>query len=120
MQRFLMIAALALLTASWASSAADAQTVVYIGRPYIPVIVLPPPTTTYYVAPATTTVTYSSSYSYYPPVVPQTVVTYSAPVLVHYAVPAVVVVPTVVETRTTYSFGVLRPRGYYTEVRVRP
>ncbi len=125
MQRFLTIAALALLAAGWLTVSANAQTVVYTGRPYLPVVVVPP-TPAYYVAPSTSynvtpaTVTYSSSYSYYPPVVPQAVVTYSAPPVVTYAAPAVVVRPAVVETRTSYSFGILRPRGYYTQVRVLP
>ena len=128
MIRFMTITALALLAASCLTSGADAQTIVYTGRPYIPVIVAPPPTTAYYVAPAPTTsyyvtpasVTYSSSYSYYPPVVPQSVVTYSAPPVVTYAAPAVVVRPSVVETRTSYSFGIFRPRGTYTEIRTYP
>lgn len=126
MQRFFMMSALALLATGWLASGADAQTVVYTGRPYIPTIVVPPPTTAYYVAPTTSyyvtpaTVTYQASYSYYPSVVPQSVVTYSAPPYVTYAAPAVVVRPSVVETRTSYSFGIFRPRGHYTEVRTFP
>jgi hypothetical protein len=62
---------------------------------------------------------YSASYSYYPPA---TVYSYSAPApVVTYSAPPTVLVPAgVIETRTSYGFGIFRPRGVYTQVRYWP
>jgi hypothetical protein len=113
---------------------AQAQVIVQAGRPYMPPVIVAQPSyyvAPYSIAPSASITTYSSSYSYYSaPLVPYStysappVVTYSAPI-VGYSAPIVtygapVLRPGVVETRTYYGYGVLRPRGVYSETRYWP
>ena len=79
-----------------------------------PVVSYYPPVTTYYAPPAvsyyTPAVSYYTpavTYSYYPPTT-----VYSAPV---YSAPAAVVAPGAVTTRSFVGYGILRPRGVYTQ-----
>jgi hypothetical protein len=93
---------------------------IIVDRPVVSSYYAAPPVTTYSPAPVTT-------YSYYPS---PSVVTYSAPPVVTYSAPppyityaapaAIVTTPRVVETRSYYGFGILRPRGWTTETRVYP
>jgi hypothetical protein len=103
--------------------------IVQPARMYVAPVVVNPPvvTSSYYVAPSAPPVTVAPSYSYYsgPSVVtyssPAPLVTYSSPApLVTYSAPAAVYVPSRVETRSYYGFGILRPRGWYTETYYRP
>lgn len=123
MRRFMTFLGVALIGFAALPALAQAQViVVQPGRSYFPpVIVSQPVVTSYYYAPLVApSVTYSASYSYYagPPVLtyaaPPAVVTYYAPAPVY--VPA----PGYYETRTYYGYGILRPRGYYTETYYRP
>jgi hypothetical protein len=125
MKRFATFLGVAAIAAAFLPALAQAQVIVVEpSRVYSsPVIVSQPvvrsyyaPRTSYYAAPV---VAYSS-----PPVVtysaPAPLVTYSAPV-VTYSAPATVLAPAgVYETRSYYGFGILRPRGWYTESYYRP
>lgn len=117
MQRFMTVLGVALLGYALLPTVAQAQ-VVYVqpGRVYAPpIIVASPPPVVYYTpsAPAVTTYNSSVTYSYYPPAT----TVYSAPAVVTYSAPSTVVVPVtgVITTRTSYGYGIFRPRGYYTE-----
>ncbi len=115
MRRFVGLLGLAVFGFTALPSLAQAQ-VIYVqpARYYAPPVVVAP---SYYYAPPVVpaAVTYSSSYSYYggPPVMtysaPAPVVTYSAPAPVYYSPPGYY------ESRTTYGFGIFRPRGYSTQ-----
>jgi len=138
MKRIAVLLGAALVGFALLPNLAQAQViVVQNGRTYAPPVIFNPPivSSSYYVAPSVAT--YSSAptttYSYYPspsvitysapPVVTYSappIVTYSAPPVYTYSAPVAVVRPSVVETRSYYGFGILRPRGYYTETRVYP
>jgi hypothetical protein len=116
MRRFVTILGLALAAYALIPTAAQAQViVVQPGRTYVaPIVVAPPVVQTYY-APS---VTYSSSasYSYYPPAVTYSYSASSVPGVVTYSAPAAVVAPAgIITTRTYYGYGILRPRGYYSQ-----
>jgi hypothetical protein len=129
---------LALAAYAMLPGAAQAQ-VVIVGRPayYPPPVIVSqsyyPPVVTYSAPPV---VTYSAPPVVYsaPPVVtyssPQVVysappvVTYSSPQVVYSAPPSVVTyaapAPGVYTTRTYYGYGILRPRGTYTQTYYQP
>jgi len=114
---------LALAAYAMLPGAAQAQ-VVIVGRPayYPPPVIVSqsyyPPVVTYSAPPV---VTYSA-----PPVVYSAppVVTYSSPQVVYSAPPSVVTyaapAPGVYTTRTYYGYGILRPRGTYTQTYYQP
>ena len=114
MRRFMTVLGVALLGYALLPTPAQAQ-VVYVqpGRVYAPPIVVVSPPPVYYVPAPVTTYNSSVTYSYYPPAT----TVYSAPAVVTYSAPATYVVPItgVITTRTSYGYGVFRPRGYYTE-----
>ena len=130
MKRLAILLGAALVGFALLPNLAQAQViVVQSGRTYAPPVIFNPPivSSSYYVAPSITTYSPAptTTYSYYPSPSVVTysappIVTYSAPPVYTYAAPAVVVRPGVVETRSYYGFGILRPRGYYTETRVYP
>ncbi len=117
MRKFVILLGAAMLGYAVLPSAAHAQViVVQSGRPYAPPIIVAQPA---YAAPVIRTYSSGAVYSYYPApttvyAAPRTVVTYSAPAT------QVVPVAGVVETRTYYGYGILRPRGYYSESRFYP
>ncbi|MBM3993475.1 MAG: hypothetical protein FJ303_04900 [Planctomycetes bacterium] len=126
MRRFAMFLGLALSAYAILPSVTQAQVIVVQPRPYVAPIIVGPPVTSYYVAPPVAAYSSSATYSYYPapttvytysaPSAPA-VVTYSSPAIVTYAAPAAMVVPAagVITTRTYYGYGILRPRGYYSQ-----
>ena len=126
MRRILTILGVALIGYAMLPTFAHAQVVVQIGRPYQPsFIVAQPIRPVYYVAPPVTYYPPATTYSYYPPTTvysyPPPVVSYSPPPVVTYSPPpATFVTPGGVETRTYYGYGILRPRGYYSESYYRP
>ncbi len=118
MRRFMTVLGIALLGYALLPTAAQAQ-VIYVqpARVYAPPVVVLSPPPVYYAAPPVTTYSSSVTYSYYPRTT--TVVSSSpAPIIVNSSsAPATLVVPAtgVITTRTSYGYGILRPRGYYTE-----
>lgn len=116
MRRFMTLLAVALFGYALLPSAAQAQ-VIYVqpGRTYVAPIYIAPPVQAYYYPAPSVTYSSSASYSYYPPTVTYSYSASSAPTVV-YSAPATVVAPAgVITTRTYYGYGILRPRGYYTE-----
>ena len=123
MRRLMALLGLALAAYAMLPGAAQAQ-VVIVGRPayYPPPVIVSqsyyPPVVTYSAPPV---VTYSA-----PPVVYSAppVVTYSSPQVVYSAPPSVVTyaapAPGVYTTRTYYGYGILRPRGTYTQTYYQP
>jgi hypothetical protein len=133
MRRYMALLGLAFAACVLAPAMASAQ-VVIVGRPayYPPVVTYSAPPVVTYSSPAPIVVPQSTTtYSYYstppvvtyssPVVVPQSVVTYSSPApYVTYSAPIVYSSPSTYTTRSYYGFGILRPRGWYTETYVRP
>lgn len=130
MQRALTFMSLALLFGVL-PSLAQAQTVIIPnGRVYAPPPVLVAPSTAYYVSPGVPSVTtysapFGTTYSYYPSTTvysaPAPVVSYSAPIVTYAAPAPVYIQPSgYYEARTTYGYGIFRPRGYTTQVYYRP
>ena len=126
MRRFLALVGTALVGYALLPSLAHAQAVIIPnGRIYTapPPVVVVQPATTYYVTPAPPTITtysnrYGTTYSFYP-----STTTYAVPApVVTYAPPPSVIVPAAgyYEARTTYGYGILRPRGYSTQVYYHP
>ena len=113
MRRFMTVLAVALFGYALLPTAAQAQ-VIYIQPARTYVAIAPPVVSSYYYAPSVTTYSSSATYSYYPPAT--TVYSYAAPTVV-YSAPPMYVVPAsgVITTRTYYGYGVLRPRGYYSQ-----
>jgi hypothetical protein len=125
MRRFMTVLGMALLGYAFLPTAAQAQ-VIYVQPPRVyapPVFYTQPVVPTYYAAPSVTTYSAPATYSYYPPSGP--VYSYSAPTTVYsappsvvtYAAPAQVIVPAsgIITTRTSYGYGIFRPRGYYSQ-----
>ncbi len=125
MRRFLTFMGVALFGCALLPSMAQAQPIVIPqGRLYTtpPTIVVVPPPATYYVTPGPPTVTaYSSRYgttlSFYPS--PNV---YAVPAPITYAAPTTVLVQPSghYQAHTTYGHGILRPRGYSTQLIYRP
>jgi hypothetical protein len=117
MRRFMTILGVALLGYALLPSAAQAQVIVVQSpRTYSAPIIVGQPVQVYYAAPSVTTFQPNVTYSYYP----STTTTFSvgaAPSVVTFSAPATVMVPAsgVITTRTSYGYGIFRPRGYYTE-----
>jgi len=133
MRRFMALLGLGLAVCAFLPATAPAQ-VVIVGSPP-PVVTYSSPPIVTYSSPAPLVVPQSTTtYSYYsappvvtysspaPLVVPQSTTTYySGPPVVTYSAPVVTYAsPGVVTTRSYYGFGILRPRGWYTETYVRP
>ncbi|MBI3822141.1 MAG: hypothetical protein HY289_05605 [Planctomycetes bacterium] len=125
MRRFMTVLGAALIGFAVLPAVVQAQ-VIYVqpARVYAPPIIVVPQAT-YYAAPSVTTFSAGATYSYYPsgttvfaPSVgaPSTVVTYSVGAAPVYVAP----VAGVITTRTSYGYGILRPRGYYTETYYTP
>ena len=142
MRRIMVLLGVALLGYALLPAVAQAQVIYVQPRPYI---VAQPVVPSYYVAPSVTTYSAPATYSYYPPATTvysysapaptyysysapaPTYYSYSAPApayysysapptVVTYAAPAAVVAPAgVYTTRTSYGYGIFRPRGYTTE-----
>ena len=132
MRRIMVLLGVALLGYALLPAVAQAQVIYVQPRPYI---VAQPVVQSYYYAPSVTTYSAPATYSYYPPAT--TVYSYSAPAptyysysapaptyysysappaVVTYSAPVAVIAPAgVYTTRTSYGYGILRPRGYYTE-----
>ncbi len=124
MRRFPTFMAVALLGCVLLPSGAQAQPIVIPnGRLYTtpPTVVVLPPPPTYYVTPGPPTVTaYSSKYGTTLSFYPSTTV-YAVPAVTYAAPTTVLVQPSShYEARTTYGRGILRPRGYTTQLIYRP
>ena len=123
MKRSAGLLGVALLGFALLPTLAHAQVIVVSpARTYVPAPVIvntPVVTSSYYVAPSVTPpVTVTPTYSYYSA---PSVVTYSPPPVVTYSAPTAVLLPAGrIETRSYYGFGILRPRGWYTETYYRP
>jgi hypothetical protein len=122
MRRFVATVFAALAGAALLPALAQAQVIVQSPAYVVPSVYVQP-TTSYYVAPSISTYSaYTPSYSYYYPsttaVYAAPTVTYAAPVVSTYAAPAAVVYPSpgYYDVRTSYGYGVFRPRGYSTQV----
>jgi hypothetical protein len=121
MRRFMTLLTVALVGYAVLPTIAQAQVIYVQPRTYAPPIVYAPPVVqTYYAAPPITTYSAPATYSFYPQSAP--VYSYSAPPIVTYSAPAAYVVPAtgVYTTRTSYGYGIFRPRGYYSETYYTP
>lgn len=124
MRHFMTVLGMALVGYVWLPTAAQAQVIYVQSAPVYarPIYYAQPVVQTYY-APSVTTYSSPATYSYYPPSTP--VYSYSAPTTVYsappsvitYAAPSQVLVPAsgIITTRTSYGYGIFRPRGYYSQ-----
>jgi hypothetical protein len=117
MRRFMTLLGVALVGYALLPTVAQAQVIYVQPRPYT--VFAPQVVPVYYGAPSITTYSSPATYSYYQPAT--TVYSYAAPVPTYsYSAPAPYYTYSapaagVYTTRTSYGYGIFRPRGYYNE-----